>query len=421
MKAPEILPITDIRLPDADFRTFASGLQLCCVHGGDADVVRLRIVWKGGERDCRLPHVAQIAELLMPEQSKKYRGGEVARLIDFNGARFNIATTKHETILSLTVLSSRLSEVLPIVADLIHNPLYDSHTFGVMRDIVAMRYATAMVDVEARAGLLLDHVMQGASHPHSVLTTPEQVREISFDEVTDFCHRTLRCASEAKAFLSGNYSAENLRQVEDLLRNLPDDSSPLSRIIGFVPDPAGIYTAAIPEALQAGICMGLPVPQPSDPDGVNLRNTICALGGYFGSRLMRNIREDKGYTYGINAHMYTDREGASMQISVQTDISTIDPVIEETRKEMRLLAENPPEGEELERLRQYLALELAAVIDTPFSVADSYMRELVGIVPTGFFKRRVESLATLSPEIIASTASRYLNPADLRIAIATAG
>lgn len=149
-----------------------------------------------------------------------------------------------------------------------------------------------------------------------------------------------------------------------------------------------------------------------------MRNTIYALGGYFGSRLMQNIREDKGYTYGIQAYMLNNIEGASMRISVQTDVSLVDAVIEETRKEMLLLAENPPVGEELDRLRQSLALELAAVVDTPFSVADEYMRQLTGLVPSDFFARRIASLASLSPEIIARTAATYLRPEHLRIALA---
>ncbi len=109
-----------------------------------------------------------------------------------------------------------------------------------------------------------------------------------------------------------------------------------------------------------------------------------------------------------------------MHISVQTDVSTVDPVIDETRKEMRLLAENPPQGNELERLRQYLALELAAVVDTPFSVADEYMRQLTGLVPSDFFLQRVASLSTLSPEINSATASAYPSPEELPIVAATA-
>lgn len=420
MTPPEIHPITDICLPAANVLTLPSGMKLCCVQGGDAEVVRLRIVWKGGEMDCRLPHVARIAEMLIPEDSKNFPGGEVSRLLDYNGARFNVTTTNHSTIFTLTVLSSKLASVLPIVADLIHNPVYNPHTFSVMRDIVAMRYATSLVDVDARAALLLNQAMRGSTHPHATSPTPDQVREISLEEVTDFCRHTLRCASEALGFLSGNFTDENLTAVKSLLESMPDDQSPMRQVIDFVPGNPGIVTTHIPEALQAGICMGLPVPGAASSVGVDIRNAISALGGYFGSRLMKNIREDKGYTYGIQAFMLNHLEGASMHISVQTDVSTVDPVIDETRKEMRLLAENPPQGNELERLRQYLALELAAVVDTPFSVADEYMRQLTGLVPSDFFLQRVASLSTLSPEIISATASAYLSPDELRIAVATA-
>lgn len=416
---PTVHPITGIRLPEAETSTLPSGLKFCRVHGGDADVVRLRVVWKGGERDCRIPQVARIASLMIPEASQGYPDGQAARALDFNGAGLGVTSTNHSTILTLTVLSSKLAAVLPVVADLIHHPAYGEKTFGVMRGIEAMRLATSMVDVDSRAAMLLSQVMAGKGHPAASAPTPSDVEAITFSEVTDFCRRTLGYASGAVAFLSGNFTDGNLSDAEEFLSSLPDCTEPPSQFTEFHPDVPGRYSVAVPDALQGGIRMGLPSIGPFHADFVALRESVTALGGYFGSRLMRNIREDKGYTYGIQSYILTGREGASVRVAVQTDVSTIDAVIGETRLEMRRLAENPPCGEELERLRQNLALELAAVVDTPFSVADEYMRVLTGLVPDNLFRLRSEALSVLSPETIADAAARYLSPDALRIAVAT--
>lgn len=418
-QAPQIHPITDISLPKAEFASLSCGGTLCMVSGGDAEVVRLRIVKSGGGMDCRLSQVASIAELLIPENSVHYPDGEAGRIIDYNGANFNVSTTKHHTVFTLTALSSKLLEVLPVLEDVILGPAYRKRDFEVMRDIVAMRYATSLVNVDSMAAKLLKYMMRGHSHPKAKWPTVEEIRNISFDEVTDFCHNSIRGSRPATAFLSGNFSDSHLQAVENLLNTLPCDAKSPESIVTYRPEEPGIHTVKIPQALQGGIRMGLPIPSAASPAGVHLRNAICALGGYFGSRLMRNIREDKGYTYGIYSSMLNDLEGASMCISVQTDISTVEAVIDETRKEMSLLVQNPPQGDELERLRQYLALELAAAVDTPFSIADEYMRQATGLVPEGFFDARARSLASLSPEIISATASQYLLPENLRIAVAT--
>jgi len=419
MTPPEIHAITNIRLPKADIRKLPSGMRLCCVRGGDAEVVRLRIVWNRGELDCRLPQVARIATLLMPEGSEHFPDGEAARILDFNGARLTISTTDHCTVLTLTCLTSKLSSVLPVVTDIICHPSLKEQTFSLMREISAMRLATAMMDVDTRASMLINRLMRGKAHPKSAEITPESVRGISYEEVVLYYHHTFRGGNSAIALVSGNFSDKNLQTVEDMLGRLPCETVPEIQLAAFVPDSPGVYTTRVADALQAGIRMGMPVPSAGTPEGVDVRNAISALGGYFGSRLMRNIREDKGYTYGIQAYMLNNPEGPAMHITVQTDISLVNAVIEETRKEMLKLADNPPAGEELERLRQSLALELAAVVDTPFSIADEYMRQLTGLVPDDFFAHREASLSTLSSDIIGATAAKYLNPAALRIAIAT--
>ena len=94
-----------------------------------------------------------------------------------------------------------------------------------------------------------------------------------------------------------------------------------------------------------------------------------ALGGYFGSRLMSNIREDKGYTYGISSALMGALNGAYITIQSQQDHAYTDAVIEETMKEIERLRTKPMGKDELERLRAFAMSQLAAVLDTPFDIS----------------------------------------------------
>lgn len=415
---PPVRPFTDIRLPEAEISTFGSGLKFCRVHGGDADVLRLRIAFRGGEADCRLPQVAQIASLLIPEASKHYPSGTASGTFDFNGAIFGVSVINHHTILTLTSLTSKFDAVAEVLEDIIHNPVYEEKTHEVMRNIVAMRYATSLADVDTRSGLLLNRIMRGPSHPAAVSPTVGDINAITLAEVADFCRRTLRGGSEAVAVLSGNYTDSNLWRAEEMLLNLPCDSVSAITDIPYQPEAPGRYAEQVPGAVQAGVRMGLPAISPFERGYAELSNAVTALGGYFGSRLMSNIREDKGYTYGIQSYILNHREGPSVRISVQTDISTVDAVIEETRHEMRRLAECPPSGDELHRLRQNIALDLASTVDSPFNAAEPYLHSLAALTPEDMFRRRVEALQTLTSEKIARAAARWLDPDALRIAIA---
>lgn len=223
-------------------------------------MVRLRIVWYGGEMDCRLPQVARITSLLLPEATKSYPNGEVARILDFNGAKLNISTTHHNTVLTLTTLTSKLGKVLPVVADIIKNPCLDEHTFELMREITAMRLATSLADVDTCASLMLNNVMRGSDHPNSMAVTPDMVRNIELEEVKKFYRDTVRCASSAIALVSGNFSDSELREVKKMLTAMPDDGGAAFPLVPFVPDHAGIYIKPVDDALQAGIHIGLRCP-----------------------------------------------------------------------------------------------------------------------------------------------------------------
>jgi predicted Zn-dependent peptidase len=143
-----------------------------------------------------------------------------------------------------------------------------------------------------------------------------------------------------------------------------------------------------------------------------------ALGGYFGSRLMSNIREEKGLTYGISASLCGNYEGAYVEIDAQCDASFVEQVVEESRKEIASLWENPPRDEELHRIKLRVWSSLASIADTPFATSDYYItRRIVGTTDS-YFQDQMEALKNLTSHRIAEIAKKHLNPDALTVAIA---
>lgn len=164
--------------------------------------------------------------------------------------------------------------------------------------------------------------------------------------------------------------------------------------------------------------MSIPAVPRSHPDYNLLRMTVTALGGYFGSRLMMNIREDKGYTYGISSALLGSREGGYIVISAQCDNRYTSALIDETRAELIRMADSPLSDDELKRLKFNVASDLASTLDTPMTMMDYYeLRHTIG-VPDDYFYARQKALAEITPEIVCEMSRRYLNPDSLRISVA---
>jgi len=208
-------------------------------------------------------------------------------------------------------------------------------------------------------------------------------------------------------------------EVLKFLESLPTDCGAVTcRLRPFAPDYAGSEVVVDhPGALQSAVVMSIPAIDRSHPDYCALRLATMALGGYFGSRLMTNLREDKGLTYGVTAGLYGYREGSAVMVSTQCDNRSVKSVVDETVNEIKKLADNPPEGEELNRLIQTASTGLASILDSPFNVINHIAAERLTGTPVDYFDRQQTAVASLSAETIGNCARRYLDPDKMLIAV----
>lgn len=173
-----------------------------------------------------------------------------------------------------------------------------------------------------------------------------------------------------------------------------------------------------PEALQSAVCISIPTIGRSDPDYIDLRLAMMALGGYFGSRLMTNIREEKGLTYGISGALLGYREGGVASIDSQTDPRNVKQLVSETIKELELLRTVAMTDGELSAVKRYAMSALAASLDSPFSIMDIYLTRYTSGTPDDYFKLQQKAITDLTAERIMEVANRHLDPDSVKISIA---
>lgn len=416
--APETRPFGFRKLPSETVEVLPNGITFHRYSGGDQPVCNLIVSFSGGVQETPTEYEAQMAVSILQEGTANYSGAEIAEILDFNGARFIRSTSAHRSGVNITMLNSGADEVLPLLADMLTAPVFPQEAVEAAKNAAISQLQINNSKVSFLADKECARMIWGDSHPTSKVATEDEIRDISRATLSGW-HRRMVSARTCHVFLSGLLDDSLIAKVRDFLRSLILPGPGIGPvIIPMSPAPPGVNFVEKEGARQNGVAAAIPaIPRPH-PDYIPLRLAVVALGGYFGSRLMANIREEKGYTYGISSFLAGSPEGAFTGIAAQCDMTYTEAVIAETRNELRNLALNPPRGEELRRLKLFCSTSLVETLDSPISIMGYYATSLFAGIPDGYFEAQQRAIDTLTPDTIAEMAGKYLRPEDLRIAVA---
>ena len=420
LSAPDIHSLEGMKLPPVERVMLANGVELVTLAQGDQPVNRLTISWPVGTADVECPDALRLLRLMMCEGAGHRTGADIAELFEFNGAWIKVEAARHITTITLHSLNKSVGEVLPVVGDILTSLSLPGDTFLNIREKEASACALRRSKVEQKCAELSNMQRFGKGNPLALAVTPEGLRSVELDMLRDVYSRLMQ-GVRPTVYLAGSIDDRLLAQVENLACGLEfGTADAITRRV--VPAPVHAAGARLADAdkdsLQTAVKIALPAVNRDHPDYELLRYTVFALGGYFGSRLMSNIREDKGYTYGVTASLAGMPEGAFTGISCQTDNRFVEPVLDETEKEISRLATEPIGMEELNIVRSTALSGLAAVLDSPFSIMDYYqVLDFNGLKP-GHYEHQVNVLQSLTPELMMQCAAEHLVNAPRLIALA---
>lgn len=394
-----------------------NGIDLHIVKAGDQPLSRLSLYRCGGAVELGNPAAVSVAATTMREETAQYNAETLADIVDFNGARLSSRASGHHTGVDLVSLNSRLPYLLPVVGSILTEPSFTEQHTGVVARKASAMCAVQMANVAYRAVTRLRELLMGQGNPSAVQISPADYEAVTAQEARQVFERMRQ--GKIHAFLGGSMPQSTVDEVRSFLESLPTANQCYLDIVPYTPDTETTRCHIdMPDTVQWAVALGTPTIGREHPDYIALRLAIMALGGYFGSRLMQNIREEKGLTYGINASLMGSPEGAFMEILAQCDGANVDTVIAETRAEIYRLAQCPPEGDELHRLKQHAWSILASSVDSAMGILDHYVTQLVVGTPQGYFESQLQQIETLTPLRIAEVAEKYLNPESLTVVTA---
>lgn len=415
---PAITPFGELNMPMPLVQTLANGAKLYIINKGDQEVCRIDILFEGGRYAASTPTIADITGPMLRKGIPGMDQEAIAEHLDYHGAWLQSGTTQHYSTLSLFSLNRNLEKVLPTMAAMITSPTLPEKPFDTLRQQRIQQLAINREKVSIRAAEAFNSLIFGEKHPYARTTTDTLLSQTTLDDIR-YYHQQYYLNTHIDIILSGCITPHIINLVEQHLGSIPTQQD--ADYIHPQPiTPQQQHTALVdkPGSLQSGIRIGLPLIGSEHPDYPALTLVNLILGGYFGSRLMTNIREEKGYTYGISSHIISMRHSAYLTIVTETGTQYTQPLIDEVKREVETITSQLIDDDELETARNYLQGRRARALDSPFAMADYFVSSIIANNPLQYFNTEDNIIRNTTPQDLLRVAQTHINPHNLYFAIA---
>jgi predicted Zn-dependent peptidase len=411
-------PPKDFTLPASDVRQLANGLQITAVQYGSVPKATIAVVISAGNlNEGEQTWLADLTGDYLLEGTTTQTGEDIARQAASMGGQVSVEVTEDLTTISGDVLTEFAPQMAALLADIARNPGFPERELERLRRDRLRMVSVARTQPDQMATAAFRKALYG-EHPYGRLFPDEaQLQGYNLAAIRDF-HAGNFGAKRTHVFVAGKFDAdETVKAIEKAFADWKAGPDPLVRI----PEPADgkvvVDVIDRPDASQSNIYLGLPTISPGHEDWIPLQVSNTLLGGFFSSRITRNIREDKGYTYSPFSSLsarYKDGYWAEVA-AVTTEVTG--PAIQEIVNEIDELQKNPPPAEELEGVKTYTAGVFVMQNSTRGGIINilSYLdhHEL----PASYLANYVSEVHSITPEQVSEMAREYLRKDDMTLVV----
>ena len=397
-----------------------NGIPLYVLDAADeGDVVRIDLLFGGGRWHQEQPLQALFANRMLREGSRRFSSEQIAERLDYYGAWLELASAAEYTYLTLYTLGKYLPQTLDVLESVVKEPLFPQKELDVVLEANVRQFMVNSSKTEYLALRKLMNALYGDEHPAGHVLGEEDYRRITPDVLRRFYARYYHSAN-CSIYLAGHIDERCLRLVEEHFGQAPFGQGSHKagrRKFSPIGCPGQDFFVEREGAMQSTVRMGMLVPNQSHPDYLKLRVLVTLFGGYFGSRLMSNIREEKGYTYGISAGLLPYPDEGVLTIVADTASHNVRPLVQEVYAEIDRLHAEPVSSDELERVRNYMLGEMCRSYESVFSLSDAWIFIHISGLDASYFSAMPEAIRTITSEELRHLARKYLCKENLKVVV----
>ncbi len=411
-KEPKVKAFPDIHLPEAEHITLANGLPVHIINSGTQDVLKVEFLFSAGALKQPARLVAAMTIEAIGEGTDKLTSNEISEKLDFYGAYMKTDSSRDTPALVLYTLGKHLDKTLPVIKDLLLNASYPENELKTYRENSKQRLISSEKKVATLASKILYETLYGKDHPFGYRVFPEDFDTVTREQLLDFHHKHYR-ALDCDVIISGKVDEAAMNIFKKEFENIPARVSPFNNTTPpLQPAAEKKVVHEVPGVVQSSIKLARPLFSKKNPDYIPLQVLNTLFGGYFGSRLMANIREDKGYTYGIGSGLVALGTTGIWSISSEVGVDVSKATLKEIYHEMKVLREELVPQEELDTVKSYMLGVFLKDVDGPFALAEKYIGLLKYGLDYSYYQRWIKTVKNIAPAELQALANKYLHEED---------
>ena len=413
--APLIHEVRNLVLPEPRVLLLDNGIPVYILDFPGQEIVKIEAVFRAGRPEEDKHLVSRATSRMLREGTATRTGAEIAEHLDFYGGSLSVPTNFDTSNFLLFSLKKYAAELIPVFAEVLQEPVFPETELETFRRTSVQELQVELEKVEVLAYRKITELIFGEQHPYGYNSVPEDYSALRRSDLQQFFDTWYHPAN-VMMFASGRIDDAVLALLNRHLGQskktglIPNPQSAIRNPQSPISNPQSPIKIPHPGSLQSAIKMGFRTFNRSHPDfnGLFVLNTI--LGGYFGSRLMTNIREKKGYTYNIYSTLDAYLYDGCFYIATEVNPGKAGATMKEILSEMKKLRETPVSDDELAMVRNYLLGMLLNGLDGPLNTSDVVRSLIVEGLSRDTFDGLVDTIRNITPVQLQGLADRYLRP-----------
>ncbi|HTH31548.1 MAG TPA: pitrilysin family protein [Lacibacter sp.] len=413
LQAPIIKDATefDLKLKPYDKYVLDNGVEVYAVNAGTQEVLSLELVFSAGNWFEQQNNVAAATNFLIKNGTKNKTAFQLNEHFDYYGSHLSRGCYNETANIVLHCIDRHFATHLPVIAEMITDAIYPQHELDIYKQNMKQRLTVNLKKCDFVAGRLIDEYVFGKDHPYGVYSNKEDYDALQQEQLQAY-YKKYYTEGKCIIFAAGVLPANFEQELNKTIGQLPLNQKEIPTIIHpFAPAAEKKYRIANdPNGVQGAIRLAQPFPNRHHPDFQPIQVLNTLFGGFFGSRLMSNIREDKGYTYGIHSYILNHIGNTAWMISTEAGRDVSEATITEVYNEMKDLREELVDDEELQLVKNYLIGTILGDLDGPFHIIGRWKNLILNGLDENYFYKSVNIIKTISAKELQELANKYLHP-----------
>jgi len=388
------------------------------VENFSSNVVRLDISIPSGSWVQQKALQSSSMARMLTEGTTSFNSFQIAETIDFSGAYLDVSSSPHRTILSIYAVKDILVSLLPLVKSILTEPTFPAEELKTILANNKQEFIIGNKKVMNKARRNFPALLYGNQHPYGTVIEEKHFDDLSSNDLQSLFESLPM--HQSSIFLGGNIDDDVMEQLQNLFSDAAFAKENSISEQNCICDPAADkeHLITVPDAVQSALILGTPVVGRAHPDFPVLMLTNTILGGFFGSRLMKSIREEKGYTYGISSGITTRTQASHFSIQTEVMAEVTQQALNEIFSEISRLSVAPVEMNELDIARNYLFGSFLRNMDGPFALVERLQTALQdNLDPNVYYRNYWDAIAAATPADIQHMAQKYLIPENMHVLI----